>query len=185
MIFHQDVERALGILVDLVNTLPQCAGSEQLVDTHAVGTFVNGITRRTASVTESDAFEIRRLRESLLDIVEAGTEDRAAELLNLLLAAHPVRASLTAHEGLRRHFHYGATGPGLADQLAVDCAIALAQILANGARERLTRCAAPDCSRVLVDLSRNRSKRYCDARTCGNRLHVAAYRERRRSGSRR
>jgi predicted RNA-binding Zn ribbon-like protein len=36
---------------------------------------------------------------------------------------------------------------------------------------------------VLVDLSRNRSKRYCDSRTCGNRLHVAAYRERQRAAS--
>jgi hypothetical protein len=41
----------------------------------------------------------------------------------------------------------------------------------------------PDCDQVLVDLSRNRSKRYCDARTCGNRVHVAAYRARRRAGT--
>lgn len=31
-----------------------------------------------------------------------------------------------------------------------------------------------------MDLSRNRSRRYCDSRTCGNRLHVAAYRARRK-----
>jgi hypothetical protein len=41
----------------------------------------------------------------------------------------------------------------------------------------------PDCDQVLVDLSRNRSERYCDARTCGNRVHVAAYRARRRAGT--
>jgi predicted RNA-binding Zn ribbon-like protein len=34
---------------------------------------------------------------------------------------------------------------------------------------------------VLVDLSRNRSKRYCDSRTCGNWLHVAAYRARQKT----
>ena len=39
----------------------------------------------------------------------------------------------------------------------------------------------PRADQVLVDRSRNRSKPYCDARTCGNRLHVAAYRERQRA----
>jgi predicted RNA-binding Zn ribbon-like protein len=59
--------------------------------------------------------------------------------------------------------------------------MALANVIATGERERLRHCEAPDCRQILVDLSRNRSKRYCDARTCGNRLHVAAYRERQRA----
>ena len=49
--------------------------------------------------------------------------------------------------------------------------------------ERLRRCEAPDCRRAFVDLSRNRSRRYCDSRTCGNRLHVAAYRARRKEAA--
>jgi hypothetical protein len=32
---------------------------------------------------------------------------------------------------------------------------------------------------VLVDLSRNRSRRFCDVNGCANRAHVAAYRARR------
>ncbi len=47
--------------------------------------------------------------------------------------------------------------------------------LINGLR----RCEAPDCDAVLVDRSKNRSRRYCDTGNCGNRQHVAAYRERR------
>jgi predicted RNA-binding Zn ribbon-like protein len=43
---------------------------------------------------------------------------------------------------------------------------------------RLRRCEAPDCDAVLVDLSKNRSRRYCDTGNRGNRQHVAAYRER-------
>jgi predicted RNA-binding Zn ribbon-like protein len=52
-----------------------------------------------------------------------------------------------------------------------------------GEQERLRRCEAPDCRRAFVDLSRNRSRRYCDSRTCGNRLHVAAYRARRKEAA--
>jgi predicted RNA-binding Zn ribbon-like protein len=33
---------------------------------------------------------------------------------------------------------------------------------------------------VLVDLSKNSSKRYCDTGNCGNRTNVAAYRARKR-----
>lgn len=58
--------------------------------------------------------------------------------------------------------------------------MALAFLIVAGERERLRRCDAPDCRHAFVDLSRNRSRRYCDSRTCGNRLHVAAYRARRR-----
>ena len=46
--------------------------------------------------------------------------------------------------------------------------------------DRLRTCAADDCDDVLVDLSKNRSKRYCDTGNCGNRANVAAYRARKR-----
>ena len=44
--------------------------------------------------------------------------------------------------------------------------------------DRLSTCAADDCDDVLVDLSKNRSKRYCATGNCGNRANVAAYRAR-------
>ncbi len=59
--------------------------------------------------------------------------------------------------------------------------MALAQVVTADEIDRLRICEAPTCHAVLLDLSRNSSKRYCDASTCGNRLHVAAYRERKRS----
>ena len=59
----------------------------------------------------------------------------------------------------------------------------LAFFVVAGEQERLRRCEAPDCRFAFVDLSRNRSRRYCDSRTCGNRLHVAAYRARRKEAT--
>jgi predicted RNA-binding Zn ribbon-like protein len=94
-----------------------------------------------------------------------------------------VTPRLTDHDGYDWHVHYFAPGASLAEHLTIDCGMALAHVVASGERERLRRCEAPDCDQVLVDLSRNRSKRYCDARTCGNRLHVAAYRQRQRAAS--
>lgn len=61
--------------------------------------------------------------------------------------------------------------------------MALGHLLTAGEADRVGRCAAPDCHRLLIDFSRNRSRRYCDERTCGNRIHVAAYRQRRRASA--
>jgi predicted RNA-binding Zn ribbon-like protein len=47
----------------------------------------------------------------------------------------------------------------------------------DGELNRLRVCDMPDCGNVLVDLSKNRSRRFCDA-GCGNRAAVHAYRAR-------
>jgi predicted RNA-binding Zn ribbon-like protein len=57
-------------------------------------------------------------------------------------------------------------------------AFALADLVRLGETERLRRCLAPGCRAVLVDLSKNRSRMYCDTGNCGNRQHAAAYRAR-------
>ena len=54
----------------------------------------------------------------------------------------------------------------------------MAIVTRDGGPERLRVCETPGCGRVLVDLSKNRSRRYCDT-LCANRQHVAAYRRRR------
>jgi predicted RNA-binding Zn ribbon-like protein len=65
-------------------------------------------------------------------------------------------------------------------RLAVEAAMALADVVRSKELDRLRVCAAPDCSAVVVDLSRNRSKLYCDTGNCANREHVRAYRERKK-----
>ena len=67
----------------------------------------------------------------------------------------------------------------LAQRMGAEMAMALADLIRAGELRRLKTCAAPGCTAVLVDLSRNRSRMFCDTGNCGNRQHVAAYRERR------
>ena len=62
--------------------------------------------------------------------------------------------------------------------MRVEVAMAFIDVIRGDEFERLRSCAAADCRGVLVDLSRNRSKRYCDAGNCGNRMNVIAYRAR-------
>jgi predicted RNA-binding Zn ribbon-like protein len=60
--------------------------------------------------------------------------------------------------------------------------MAFVDVIRTDELDRLRICAADDCEDVLVDLSKNRSRRFCEA-GCGNRVAVAAYRARKRAGT--
>ncbi len=183
MDFGHDTEHALAAVVDLVNSSPDTAGRECLGDLGALRDFVRDHDiSDIARLTRADLDAVHRLRTSLHAVFLERRDARAVTLVNALVAHARTTPRLTDHGEWPLHIHYFAPGARLAEHLAADCGMALAFVLAAGERDRLRRCEAPACRRVLVDLSRNRSRRYCDPRTCGNRLHVAAYRTRRRAG---
>ncbi len=184
MLFSHDTERALACIVDLVNSAPSTGTGELIGDVGALAAFV--VRHDVSDVGELTSRDLRGVHElrGLVAAVFDATDDRsAAEAVNTLVSQATVTPRLTDHDGYDWHVHYFAPGAALAEHLTIDGGMALAHVVASGERERLRRCEAPDCDQVLVDLSRNRSKRYCDARTCGNRLHVAAYRERQRAAA--
>nr|WP_187361100.1 CGNR zinc finger domain-containing protein [Phytoactinopolyspora mesophila] len=168
----------------MVNTAPESSGQELLPDVDSLRAFVaDHKISDVNTLTQTDALNVRALRPKLREVFLAEHTSDAAALVNDLLAAARLCPRLTDHDGYDWHIHYFAPGAALAEHLLTDGGMALAFVVVAGEQERLRVCAAPDCGRVLVDFSRNRSKRYCDSRTCGNRLHVAAYRERRRAAS--
>ena len=183
MLFSHDTEHSLACAVDLVNSAPSGSYDEGLPDLAALHDFVRRHdVSEVGRLAQSDLAAVHRLRDSVRDVFTAPDDSAAAVIINKLVSQAGVTPRLTDHDGYDWHVHYFTPGASLADHLALDCGMALAQVVSAGESERLRRCEAPDCDQVLVDLSRNRSKRYCDARTCGNRLHVAAYRERQRAG---
>lgn len=176
-----DTMHSLATVVDLVNTSPAATGRDELTGLDDLAEFVRRHRLSGADrLTPRDLDEVRALRGVFHEILTEPCRQTMVTRLNLLLAGARITPRLTEHDGFPLHVHYFAPGASLAEHLAADCGVALAQLLVAGERERLRTCAAPDCSRVFVDESRNRSRVYCDSRTCGNRMHVAAYRARRR-----
>ena len=114
---------------------------------------------------------------------EAGDQEAAIEMLNSLLADTGAIPQIVTHDGRGPHIHVSRPAAAMADRIAAALAMGLAGLVVAGQADRLRSCASPTCRNVFVDLSRNRSRRYCDSRTCGNRLHVAAYRARRAAAS--
>ena len=184
MEFGHDTQQALGTVVDLVNTAPGMSDGDHLADLEALRAFVDRHQMsEVGRLGPPDLAAMQLLRERFRAVFQAGEQHAAVELLNAIVAEARTTPRLTDHDGYDWHVHYFAPGASVADHLAADCGMALAFFVVAGEQERLRRCEAPDCRRAFVDLSRNRSRRYCDSRTCGNRLHVAAYRERQRAAA--
>jgi predicted RNA-binding Zn ribbon-like protein len=184
VIFSHDAEHALGTVVELINTGPVASGVEGLPDLDALRAFVDRAEiSGLARLDLDDLIAIRRLRDRFHDVFDARDLRQVVALVNGIVGEVKTTPHLTDHDGHDWHVHFFAPGARLADHLAADCGMALAFVVATGELDRLRTCEAPDCERVLVDLSRNRCRRYCDSRTCGNRMHVAAYRARQREAA--
>ena len=179
MLFTHDTEMSLNATAELVNSAR--GGAEGLPDIAALDAFVEHwrwTGSRTRDQAELDA--VRALRPRLARLWEM-TEDEAVGLVNTLLRDANALPQLLKHDGWEYHIHATPPEAPLADRMAVDAAMAFADVIRTGELGRLRVCAADDCDDVLVDLSKNRSRRFCGL-TCANRVNVAAYRSRRSAG---
>ncbi|MBO4205190.1 CGNR zinc finger domain-containing protein [Micromonospora echinofusca] len=175
------LDHVLGTITALVNTSPHVNGSEELPDGDALRRFVTErIITEVAPPTNADVEPVHRVRARLAAIFVAPDDQARNRLINDALANATVTPRVVEHDDLGVHLHFFPPYASLAEHLNADCAMALAFLLVAGEGSRLRTCAAPDCNRVLVDFSRNRSRAYCDSRTCGNRVNAAAFRARQR-----
>jgi len=127
----------------------------------------------------STALRAHRARlDAIVTVCEAGDTPAAVPMINALLAETGAIPQIVSHDGRGPHIHVSRPAAPMADRITAHLAMGLAELLVSGESGRLRTCASPTCRDVFLDESRNRSRRYCDSRTCGNRLHVAAYRAR-------
>lgn len=121
---------------------------------------------------------LRRLAQGL----EAGTLPGPDDLqtLNAAMAAGPVYRQLTTLEqGYRLELHPAQPGwPAVMAEIAAS----FAQTLADGEASRVRICDNPDCLWVFCDDTRNRTKRFCDDKLCGNLMKVRRFRAKQKSG---
>jgi predicted RNA-binding Zn ribbon-like protein len=163
-------------MVNTAATLP--TDTDDLKTATELDTFVRE-WQWTGSRThdEAELEAVRALRPRLRELWTADTE-RAVELVNTLLAEADALPQLVRHDGWSWHLHATPPEAPLSTRMAVEAAMAMVDVIRADELGRLGVCAADDCEDVVVDLSKNRSKRYCDG-GCGNRANVAAYRARR------
>ncbi|MEV7573973.1 CGNR zinc finger domain-containing protein [Arthrobacter nitrophenolicus] len=176
MVFAPDTEVALRSVVGLINSAAN--GREELAAQADLDAFLEaeGFTgSRTRDAAELDS--VRALRRELT-LLWTADEDTAVEIVNRLLREAKALPQLVKHDGWDWHLHASVPEAPLADRMSTEAAMALADVIRGKEMDRLRTCEAEDCDAVVLDLTRNRSKRYCDTGNCANRAHVAAYRAR-------
>lgn len=136
---------------------------------------MRGIQAET--VTLDDLEQARALREHLRAVWTAETVEDALRDLNPLLAGVDVGVQVV-QEGDGLHMEYAFQPQiGLVTRLGAACALGITALLQTYGIERLRACASSPCQDVYVDISRNKSRRFCSDR-CANRYNIAAFRDR-------
>ncbi|WGW12649.1 CGNR zinc finger domain-containing protein [Saxibacter everestensis] len=176
MVFAYDTEAALLDAADLVNTAVD--GEESLGTVAALSSFLDerqftGKRERTRAELES----VWNLRERLRTLWEVSESEAVAIVNQLLLDGHAL-PQLVKHDEWDWHLHATRPDAPLAQRIGTEAAMAFVDLIRGKELGRLRICDADRCSAVLIDLSKNRSRRYCDTGNCANRMHVAAYRAR-------
>jgi predicted RNA-binding Zn ribbon-like protein len=175
VIFAHDTEVALQAAAALINTAD--GDEEHLPDARALDEFVR--TWKWTGKRQRDAGELRAVRDLRPRLRQLWMMDRdqLVSSVNQLLREASAIPQLVRHDGWDYHLHATPPDAPLATRMAVEAAMALIDVVRTGELSRLRSCDYPGCGSVVVDLSKNRSKRYCEG-GCGNRAAVAAYRAR-------
>lgn len=175
MLFTDDTDAALQAAVALVNSTDEPGDPLGTVDDLSAFLADWSYTgRHDATPEELEA--VRRLRPALRTLLLA-ERDAAVEIVNGMLAEARALPQLRRHDHWDWHLHAVDPDRPLDERVVVETAMAMVDVIRADELSRLARCAADDCDDVVLDLSRNRSRRYCST-TCGNREAVAAYRAR-------
>ena len=138
-----------------------------------------GVTSSAVAATQDDLVAARKLREAIyviaLAIIDGETPPPAARAtLNRIADSGSVRVKLSA-DGL-------VQVSGSAAELIAAVAQGAVRLLGGDAADRIRQCEAEVCTRLFVDLSRRRDRRWCSMSSCGNRAKVAEFRRRARKG---
>jgi predicted RNA-binding Zn ribbon-like protein len=174
MVFTHDTEVSLQAAVTLANTAspPDTLETVRALDGFYAEFEYSG--RHDRDRAELDA--VRALRPVLRELFTSD-RDHAVQLVNAMLAQAGALPQLVRHDHWDWHLHAVEPGAPLATRIIVETAMAMVDVIRADELSRLGVCADEVCDGVVLDLSRNRSRRFCST-ACGNRNAVAAYRAR-------
>ncbi|MEU8894786.1 CGNR zinc finger domain-containing protein [Nocardia sp. NPDC048505] len=176
MNFAHDTEASLVAAVELANSAEEPDTLTEIA--HLDRFFAKHVYTGAHAGTAAELDAVRALRPALRRLLTSD-RDTTVRLINETLAEHRALPQLVRHGEVDYHIHAVAPDAPLPVRIAVETAMAMIDLVRADDLSRLAICADSACAGIVLDLSRNRSRRYCST-TCGNRNAVAAYRARRR-----
>jgi predicted RNA-binding Zn ribbon-like protein len=177
MLFAPDTEWSLRAAVELVNSAaePDTLTTLEELEQWWTGNGYSGRHDRDTAELQS----LRAIRPELRSLLTAD-RDTAAEKTNEMLREGRALPQLVRHDQLDWHIHATSPEAALADRVKLETAMAMIDLIRVDELSRISVCADDGCDGLVLDLSRNRSRRFCSTR-CSNRNAAAAYRARNRS----
>ncbi|MCP4245587.1 MAG: hypothetical protein GY778_00920, partial [bacterium] len=167
----------LNAYVDLVDWSRQ-AGILSEAEAKRLGSLAGRHPARAANVLRRAV----KLREAIFGIVSAtasGESPTADDLaiFNRELSQAMARARLV---DAADHFHFAWPNDADAlDRMLPPIVHSAANLLTSGDAARVRVCSSDCCDWLFLDGTKNRSRRWCDMKVCGNRAKVQAHRKRR------
>lgn len=122
-----------------------------------------------------DAHTVRELIYRAAITALAGSQALSAsdfDALNAMAAGPIPTVSLSADRTAMR--------TGTFTEVATALARDTIELIGSAERDALKECANPDCTRLFVDTSRGRNRRWCGMAQCGSQAKSADYRRRRK-----
>ncbi|GAA1605685.1 hypothetical protein GCM10009804_72290 [Kribbella hippodromi] len=191
--FDSHARAVLAAAVEYVNRLTdgysggvayEAPADEPEAVTGAVADALTALGYSAASVPVDDARRLVRLAGRMRIVFEAansGDLDAAAAEINALLVDTNARPQLDRGRERPWSLHFHGPDEQLANGWAAGCAAGLALAVGSDLAGRLGVCAAPQCDRVFVDVSKNGQRRFCSPQ-CQSRVKAAAHRARQQAG---
>jgi predicted RNA-binding Zn ribbon-like protein len=190
-----------NLALDFANTVsyrPTARATERLVDYNYLvffgmesGVYARGVDRLFAIAGESPGRgksalqKAIQFREALYAIFSAVVERRAIPgnalaLLNVMVQEANEHGRLIQ---ANRRFVWEWIGmDSYLDSVLWPVARAAADVLLSDELANLRMCASEDCAWLFLDKTKNKRRRWCDMRICGNRVKARRHYERVKAG---
>jgi predicted RNA-binding Zn ribbon-like protein len=183
LLFAPDTEDTLEFAVALGNTHPSASksGADELSTPEELTALLEA--HRYSGRFDRDLAELADVKETrdLLRSFWSLDRDSIAHEVNRMMREANALPYLVRHDNFDWHLHATAHDAPLAERIRVEIGLALMDVIRSDETHRMRVCEATQCEGLLVDLSRNGSKRFCSVR-CGNRMSQIAHRERSTTG---
>jgi predicted RNA-binding Zn ribbon-like protein len=186
-----DAERVLAF-INTLSARPTAAPAEQLVNYDALVIWARDQHLVSAAAAErllaqgrkhpqqaaavlARARDLREALNALAEAIDAGRAPAPAVLdtISEMLAAAYAHGRLVPHEGTLQWV--SATDDEL-DRVLWEIGRAAGRLVLSPRLARVRACAAGECGWWFMDDTKNRSRRWCDMKLCGNREKLRRFR---------
>ncbi|MDH5703330.1 MAG: ABATE domain-containing protein [Aigarchaeota archaeon] len=135
---------------------------------------------KTAKAVLERAITLREAVYQIFSAIASHISPNASDLTTLNTELHEAMTRMQIMPTDGGYSLIYAVEESVLDQMLWPISRSAADLLTSDKLERISKCSAKDCGWLFLDMSRNRSRRWCDMKDCGNRAKARRHYQRKR-----